>query len=89
MPGEQPFVTQRLIVVPGGIEHHIDNALHVAISRLESADIHTETARKGGPDLFLVKHLTFNLTALEHVGRKCLQNSLLTKSKAQGFHMAG
>jgi hypothetical protein len=60
----------------------------MAIRRLESTDIDAESARDGGPHLFRVEFLPFDFTALEHVGHKSLQGSLLAKLKAEGFHMA-
>ena len=31
VPSEEPVGRERLIVVPGGVEHHLDDALDVAV----------------------------------------------------------
>jgi hypothetical protein len=39
MPGEQPFGSQRLVVVARGVERHFDDAFHMAVRGFEAADV--------------------------------------------------
>ncbi|WP_228763668.1 hypothetical protein [Brevundimonas sp. SPF441] len=54
MPAEQAVGRQRLGVVLGGVEHHLDDALDVPIRRDQADDIHAEAAGDGGADLVSV-----------------------------------
>ena len=77
MPCEQPLGGERLVVMARGVEHHLDDALDVAVCRLEGADVHAEAAGDGGADLFGVELFAFDLAALENVGGERLQDGLL------------
>ena len=39
VPAEQAFGGQRLVVFLGRVEHHLDNAFHIAVGRRQGADI--------------------------------------------------
>ena len=42
VPSEQAIGGKRLVVVSGGVEHHLDNALDVAVSRRQRSDVDPE-----------------------------------------------
>ena len=87
MPGTEPRGAERPIKAARGVEHHLDDALHVAIRGFERADVHAEAARDGGADLFGVQLLALDLAALEHVGGEGLQDGFLAEIESEGFHV--
>ena len=88
MPGEQPLGRERLLVVARGVEHHLDDALDMAVGGLQPADVHAETAGDRGADLLGVQLLAFDLAGLEHVRGQGLQDGLLLEMEAKGLHVA-
>ena len=45
MPSEEPFVGEGLVVMAGGVEHHLDNAFDVAIGWGDRPDLDAEPSR--------------------------------------------
>src|SRR5437016_11221190 len=64
MPAEYPFGGERCAVILRGVQHHFDHAFDVAISRRQSADVHTKTSGDRGPYLISVQNLAFNFGRL-------------------------
>ena len=66
MPNEQPIFGQRCIELACRINHDFYDAIHVAVSRYESADVYAETRSYGGPDFVHVEDFTFDLASLDN-----------------------
>ena len=66
LPCEQPPCSQGTIEVLGGIEHHFDDALHVAIRRLEATLFHPQTTRDRRADFVGVELFSLDLAAFDH-----------------------
>ena len=45
VPSKEPFGRERLIIVTGGVEHHLNDALDVPVCGLQRTDVHAEPAR--------------------------------------------
>ena len=86
VPAEQPLLGQRLGVVLRGVEHHLDDALNVAVRRRQRADIHAETPGDGGAHLIPVEDFALDLAGLEHVLGQGLEHGLRAKAKSERFH---
>ena len=86
MPAEQAVSRKRLSVVLGGVEHHFDDALHVAISRDQADDIHAQTAGDGGADLVAVEDFALDLAGLQYVLGQGAEDGFFAQRKAQGLH---
>lgn len=86
MPRKEPVSGERLVIMAGGVEHHLNDSLDMAVCRLKCADIHAKAARNRGADLLSVKLFPLDLTALEHISRQGVQDGLLTEVEAEGFH---
>lgn|SRR5579883_1461259 len=82
MPGTEPAGSKGLVIVARGIEHHLDDTLHVTVRRFQGAGIHAQAPGDRRPDLFGVQLLSFDLAA------QSLQDGLLAKGKTEGLHMA-
>lgn len=67
MPAEQAVGGERLGIVLGGVEHHFDDALDVAIRRYQADDIHAQAAGDGGADLIAVEDFSLDLAGLQHI----------------------
>ena len=87
MPVEQTFLGERLVVVPGGVEHHFDDPFNgdppatrppMSIPRRRAIDDLTCSASSLFP---------FDLAALEDVGSQCLEHRLLPKAETESLHM--
>src|ERR1700736_5171703 len=70
------------------VEHHFDDAFHVAVRGFQGADIHAQSPSYRGPDLFRVQFLPFDLAALEDIRRECLQDGFPLQVESQSLHMA-
>src|SRR5258708_33854492 len=86
MPLEQPLGGERLGIVTGCIQHHLDDAFDVAVGRLERAYINAEAAGDGGTDLFGVQPLALDLAAFQHVLGEYLKGGLLAEIETKSFH---
>ncbi len=42
MPAKEPFLSQWFLVFLGGVEHHLDNAPHMAVGGRQCPDIESE-----------------------------------------------
>ena len=71
-----------------GVEHHFDDALDIAVRRLEAADVHAQPPGDRRADLFGVELLAFDLAALENIGGQSLQNGFLPKVEAERLHVS-
>src|SRR5271166_4586129 len=67
MPRKQPLGSEWEVEMTGAVEHHFNHSLNHTISRLESADVETETPGNRGSHLLGVEFFPFDLAALEHV----------------------
>lgn len=74
--------------MPCRIEHHFDDALHIAVGRLERPNIDAKAAGDQGAHLRHIEVLAFNLAALEHILREGLQNRLLAQGEVESLHTA-
>src|SRR5262249_15832804 len=88
MPTEEPFDRERLVVMTGDIQHHLDDPFDVAVRRFEGPDIDAQTAGDRGADLREVELLPFDLAALEDLGSEGLEDSFLPKVESEGLHVA-
>ena len=55
------------LTVGGGIQHHLDHALDMAIDRRQGANIHTQTTRNARTDGGDAEVLAFNLAGLDNI----------------------
>src|ERR1700722_8977657 len=67
MPAEQPFSGELISEFLGGVEHHLNNAFDMAVSRRQGRGFHSEPARNRGADFSLVENFTFDLAGFEPV----------------------
>jgi hypothetical protein len=88
VPREKPFGRERPIMVAGGVEHHLDDAFHVSVCRVERADLHAEAARDRRAYLLSLEPLPLDLAALDDVRSQGPQNRLLPEVEAEGLHAA-
>src|SRR5437773_9203829 len=88
MPPEQPVGSEWLLVVPGGVEHHLDDALHLAIRWLDAAGVDAQAAGDRGAHVAGVQSLAFDVAALDDILREGLEHSLLLKGESQSLHAA-
>ena len=88
MPAEQAFLGERLVVFLGGVEHHLDDALDIAVGGREGADIHAEAAGDRGAHLILVEDFAFDLAGFEDVLGQGLEDGLRAELEAEPFHPA-
>jgi hypothetical protein len=86
MPPEETFGGEWVAEVARGVEHHFDDAFDVAVRGGEGPDVDPEAPGDGRADLAGVELFTLYLTALEDIGRECLENSLLLEVEAEPFH---
>src|SRR5271166_5366985 len=86
MPREQPFRSERLIIVTRGVQHHFNNSLHVSIYGFKTANVHTDPARDRGADLLCVQLFALDFAAFEYVLREGAQHRFLPKLETQRFH---
>ena len=89
MPSEQPFLGQRLVESLCGIEHHLHDAVHEAIGRLQAADVHAQAASHGRADLIGIEPLALNLAGLQDVIRQGAENRFPDSAKTERLHFAG
>ena len=86
MPGKQPLVGERLIVVARGVEHHFDDALDIAVCWLERPMSSPGGGQsRSGPVPRSVFPL--DLAALQHVRGQGFEDGLLPKREAKRFHV--
>jgi len=57
VPREEPLVSERLLVVARGVEHHLNDAFDVAVHRDEAGDIDPQTPRDRRADLIRIEAL--------------------------------
>jgi hypothetical protein len=76
-----------MVIVTRGVQHHLDDALHIPVDRLEAADLQAQLARDRGANLFQVQPFPLDLTSREHVGAEGLQDGFLPKLETEGFHV--
>ena len=88
MPAEETLRGQRLLVVLRRIEHHLDDALDVPVSRLQTADVDSEPTRDRRTNLVGIQLLAFDLAALEHVLSQREENGFFPDFEAEGLHLS-
>ena len=84
-PNSRSSVSGSLIVLRG-VEHHLDDALDIAIGGRQGADVHAEAARDRGADLLAIEHFAFDLARLEDVLGQRREHGLGAQRKAERFH---
>lgn len=82
MPAQQTLLRHGHMAVGGGVEHHVDHALDVAIDRGECADVHTQSARDGRAHGLNIEPLALNLAGLDHVLGERREARLVTQGHA-------
>ena len=88
LPAEQAFNRQRLGIFPGGVEHHLDGALDVAIRRGGVGGLNPEAARDGGANRGRIELGAFDGARFDHLRGQAFQRRFGTKTEPQSFHPA-
>lgn len=88
MPVEQALAGQGLFIALGGVQHHLDHAVDVAVRRRRGGDVQAQAAGDGGADLVLVQHLALDLAGPEDVLGQGGQHGLGAQVEAQTLHPA-
>ncbi len=88
MPRNKPLAGERQIVTARRVQHHLNDALHVPVLRLQPSNVDSEPARNRGTDCVRVEPLTFDFAALEHVAGQRSQHGLLAELEPEAFHSA-
>ena len=88
MPAEQAFLREGFLVFLGGVEHHLDNAFHMAVGGSQCPDIESEAAGEGGAYLIDVEDFAFDLARFQDVLGQGAQDGLFPETEAQAFHPA-
>lgn len=88
MPSEQPFGAERLVVVPCGVQHHVDAALDVTVRGLEAADIQAEAARDRGTHVAGIQLFALDFAAFDDIFGQREKDGLLLKREPKRFHVA-
>src|SRR6478735_10387386 len=83
MPTEEPLISQGLIVVEHGVEHHLDNAIDLAVCRSTFAYIDAEPPGDGGSHFYLIEMLAFDRAGFEHVLGEGEKRGLFRQSKSE------
>lgn len=86
VPGQQPLLGQRRHIVLDRVQHHLDNAFHVAIGADKSGDVHAQTTGEGGAHLFLVEQLTFDFAGFQDLFGESLKDRFRAQLKAEPLH---
>jgi hypothetical protein len=89
MPREESFRSEGLIILPSGIQHHLDSVFDVSIGRLQGADVHAEPP---GIDDLTCSASSFSPSIsllLRTSADERLQHGLLAQVEAQDFHVPG
>jgi hypothetical protein len=86
VPVEQALLRNLGVIVPGGVEHHLDDALDVAVDGSECAGVETEPASERGPHLLGVQALALDLAGLQHVLRQRAQHCLFAQFEPERLH---
>ena len=88
MPAEQSLVGQRLREALRRIEHHLDDALDLAIGCHAAGHLDAQPPGDGGTHLVAIEVLAFDLAGLQDVQRQRPQLRLFLKREAKPFHPA-
>ena len=88
MPPEQPLRRQRLAVALCRVEHHLDDALDMAVGRLQPADVDAKLARDRRADLIGIQPVALDLAALDHVVGESAEDGFLPQPETERFHLA-
>jgi hypothetical protein len=88
MPTVQPVFGEFFFVLLRGVEHHFDDAFHVAVGGRQRSHFHSEAARDRGPYLILVEDFAFDLAGLEYVFCQGLEDGFLAERKTERLHTA-
>jgi hypothetical protein len=71
-----------------GVQHHLNDTLYVPVHRFQAPDVHAETPRNRRADLLRIQSFSLNLAASNYILSESLENRLLAKLEAEGFHVA-
>ena len=85
MPAEQPFLRQGFLVFLGGVEHHLDNAVNMAVGGRQCPDIESESAGEGRAYLIDVEDFAFDLARFQDVLGQGDQDRLFAQAEAQSL----
>lgn len=67
VPSEQTLGRQRLRAARSCVEHHLDDALDIAVSRCHSAAVHAEPPRDPLPDILAIEFFTLNFSGAKYI----------------------
>ena len=67
MPAKQSLSRQGLRVAGGCVQHHLDDAVGIAVGRHQAVDMHAEPPCQRGSDLFPVKSFALDLAGAGHI----------------------
>lgn len=87
MPVEQPFRREGLLVALRRVEHHLDDAFHVTVRRLQSPDVDTKSTGDRRANLIGVELLAFDLAALDHILGERAENGVFSHPESERFHL--
>jgi hypothetical protein len=88
VPVVQSVCGKWLVVAPRRVEHHLDDALDVAIGPPESADVHAEATRDRRLHFRRIERLPLDVAALHHVLDQRPEHRLALQIEAEGLHSA-
>ena len=88
MPAEQPLFRQWLVIVACCVEHHLDDAFHVTVGRLQAADIHSQEARDRGTDSGRIEFLSFYSARFDDILGQRPQHRFFLQPETQCLHLA-
>jgi hypothetical protein len=86
VPSEKPFAREYLIVMAGGVEHHLDDSLDPSVSGLQRTDVDAQPARNRRSHLIGFQLFALDRAALEHVRGQRSQDGFLPEVEAERFH---
>lgn len=89
VPAKQPLGRQRLGVVLGGIQHHVDHAVHMPVGGCQRADVHAQAPGDRRPDGGLVQRFAFDGAGGDDFLCQRLQRGLVALREAYAGHAAG
>jgi len=77
VPTEQPFVGERLSVFLVGVEHHLDDAIHMAVGRRQPERLHPQPTSDRCTDLVLVENFALDFAGLENILRQGAEHGFI------------
>ena len=88
MPGKQPLLGERLRIIAGRVEYHLDDSFDIAIHRVKSRCVHAKTEGNGRPDLIRREFFALNLARFDDILGQGAQMGLAAQVKAKRLHLA-